>query len=101
MKKIAKPALVLGYVAAMPFLWLGLSSLLFLAGTQLWGHPGIPRSSYLWQWLVYRQDFGRNTVTTLWLIVSGGMVGLALLVPLIRMAQGQGAKKNSSARHTG
>lgn len=93
MRSLAKPALVLAYIAAAPFLWIGLSSLVFLAGTRLWGHPGIPRSAYLWQWLEYRHDFGLNALTSLWLVASGVLVTLALLVPLIRMAKMRGSKK--------
>ena len=37
MRKIAKPALLLTYLAAAPFLWIGGASLVFLAGSQLWG----------------------------------------------------------------
>ncbi|MBI0537712.1 type IV secretory system conjugative DNA transfer family protein [Roseomonas sp. KE2513] len=93
MRSVAKPALVLAYIVAAPFLWVGLSSLVFLAGTQLWGHPDIPRSAYLWQWLEYRHDFGLNALTSLWLVASGVLVALALLVPLIRMAKMRGSKR--------
>ena len=99
MKKLAKPALLLGYLAAMPFLWVGLASLAFLAGTQLWGHPAIPRNTYLWQWLEYRHDFGRNIVTSLWLAISAVLVALLLLVPFISMWMSRSSKKKTFRDH--
>lgn len=65
-----KAILLLLYVGASPFVWIAGASLIFLAGTQLWGHPSIAVLSYPRQWLEYRQDFGRNGVTSLWLAIS-------------------------------
>lgn len=84
-------AIGLAVLVGLAVTWCCLASLGFLAGTGLWGHPAIPTYSYPWQWLVYRQDFGRNNVTTVWLVVSA-VVGFTPVPVVIRRMSGLRAK---------
>ena len=84
-------AIGLAVLVGLAATWCCLASLGFLAGTGLWGHPAIPTYSYPWQWLVYRQDFGRNSVTTVWLVVSA-VVGLVPAPVVIRRISGLRSK---------
>lgn len=59
--------------------WLVLASCIFLAGSGLWGHPGIHFTDYLWGWVRYLAVFGKNTTVTIWLVVGAVMGGLPVL----------------------
>lgn len=83
-------------LAALPAAWLAIASLVFLAGTGLWGHPSIPRASYPWQWLVYRPWFGRNGLVTAWL-AAGALVGAVPAALALQWAGG--ARRRSRALH--